>query len=179
MTNRVRKSNRLNWDLIIALYHYKYTTQDIAALLGTSDGSVGRGLRDRVSLRPSGVPSMPVSPTQFDAETNKMLKEDGLTQYIKDYYNNVSVLYKASYVYDLLYKGKKQTEISQILGVSEAQVSRLVTQANQYLAKYEQQFQVLTNQKELLKVKARRLKKDAFRNRTQAEFAIKLNKRLA
>lgn len=178
MKNTVKKSKRLNWGLIMALYHYRYTTQDIAVLLGTSGGSISRGLRDRVSLRPSGLTSMPVSPTQFDSATNELLKEEGLSQFIKEYYNNVTILYKASYVFDLLSKGKKQTDISQVLGVSEAQVSRLVTQANQYLAKNEQQFKVVTNQKELYKVKASLLKKEAFRNRTQAEFSVKLNKRL-
>lgn len=161
------KSKRHNWELNTRLYNYGYTTQDIGAITGTSSGTISKGLTGRVHKRRRGATSMQVSPTKFDSDTIALLRQEGYYDFIHEYYDNVSLLLKASYVYGQEHV-KPLTEIAANLGVNLDEIQELKARTNKYTAPYHESYRLIGNPRGVSEAKAQVLRELGQQNRFKA-----------
>lgn len=136
---------KLPYEIIEPLYAGGYSTQDIAAIIGTSPGSVSRGLKNKVDrgtalmireLRPRGKKTNRLAPIEIAKKvpgfTEKM-KEYGYHGRFKKYYNEVSMIQKASFIKDMkaVHTDKTFEEIGELFGISRSSVTRLNKRVNE------------------------------------------------
>lgn len=138
-TNVRGGQTRLPYDVIEPLYLGGYSTEDIASIIGTSSGSVARGIKNRVDngtsvmvfeIRPRGKKTNRLAPVEIAQKvpyfTEKM-KEYGYHARFKKYYNEVSMIQKASFIKDAkaVHTDKSYEEIAKFFGISRSSVTRL------------------------------------------------------
>lgn len=136
---------RLPYDVIEPLYMGGYSTEDIASIIGTSSGSVARGIKNRVDrgtskmvreLRPRGKKTNRLAPVEIAKKvpyfTDRM-KEYGYHARFKKYYNEVSMIQKASFIKDMkaVHTDKSYEEIATLFGISRSSVTRLNKKVNE------------------------------------------------
>lgn len=142
--NRGGGQTKLPYDIIEPLYLGGYSTQDIASILGTSSGSVARGLKNRVEKGKSTVPELrargkktnrlsPVEIAQKVPYFTDRMKEYGYYARFKKYYNEVSMIQKASFIKDMkaVHVDKTYEEIGNFFGISRSSVTRLNKKVNE------------------------------------------------
>lgn len=142
--NRGGGQTKLPYDIIEPLYLGGYSTQDIASILGTSSGSVARGLKNRVEKGKSAVPELrargkktnrlsPVEIAQKVPYFTDRMKEYGYYARFKKYYNEVSMIQKASFIKDMkaVHVDKTYEEIGNFFGISRSSVTRLNKKVNE------------------------------------------------
>lgn len=118
-------ARRHNWNLIGELYLKGYSSSDLAVIFKTSDGTISRGLRERIVLRKSGVVSMPEAPNQFSSELNEVLREEGYYDVIFKYYDSVVKYNKAATLYRYM-TGRTQQELADYFGIGKTQIYKLL-----------------------------------------------------
>lgn len=135
---------RLPYDVIEPLYMGGYSTQDIASIIGTSSGSVSRGLKNRIDggkspireLRARGKKTNRLSPSEISRKvpqfTEKM-RGYGYQARFKKYYNEVSMIQKASFIKDMksAHLDTPYSELGNLFGISESSVTRLNKRVNE------------------------------------------------
>ena len=147
MTRNVRRGGqrRLPYEVIEPLYAGGYSTQDIASIIGTSSGSVSRGLKNRVDrgtsyivkeLRPRGKKTNRLAPIEIARKVpnfTESMKEYGYNARFKKYYNEVSMIQKASFIKDMkaVHPDKSYEEIGQLFGISRSSITRLNKRVNE------------------------------------------------
>lgn len=145
VTLRSGGQKRLPYDVIEPLYAGGYSTQDIASIIGTSPGSVSRGLKNRVDsgnsvmvkgLRPRGKKTNRLAPVEIAKKVpgfSEKMKEYGYHARFKKYYNEVSMIQKASFIKDMkaVHTDKTYEEIGELFGISRSSVTRLNKRVNE------------------------------------------------
>lgn len=193
MAKNVRKSapKRLPYEVIEPLYVGGYSTQDIAAIVGTSPGSISRGIKGRVdrgtsdyvkAIRKRGVKTnrhAPVEISQKFPDFTDDMKELGYYARFKKYYNEVSMIQKASFIKDIKAVDLERTyeDIGKQFGISRSSITRLNQRVNGiWLKAYQEALGVLEEDKGLdirLKKEAELLRKLYYNARTAFTFDAK------
>lgn len=193
MARNVRKSRakRLPYEVIEPLYVAGYSTQDIAAIVGTSSGSIARGIKGRVDrgtsvyvteIRKRGVKTNRHAPVEISSKfpdfTDNM-KELGYYARFKKYYNEVSMIQKASFIKDIKAVDLDLTyeEIGDKFGISRSSITRLNQRVNNvWLKGHQGLLKGLEEEEgfsERLKVEAQLLRKLYYNARTAFTFDAK------
>lgn len=145
LNKRSNGQKRLPYDVIEPLYVCGYSTQDIAAIIGTSSGSISRGIKNRVDngtsrmvkeLRPRGKRTnrqAPVEVAKLVPGFSEKMKEYGYHARFKKYYNEVSMIQKASFIKDIkaVHEDKSYEEIGSLFGISRSSITRLNKRVNE------------------------------------------------
>lgn len=181
---------RLAYDVIEPLYLAGYSSQDIASIVGTSPGSVSRGINRRIdsgisiipATRPSGKKTNRLAPVEISAKVpnfTELMKEYGYYARFKKYYHEVSMIQKASFIKDMkgAYPDRTYEDIGQLFGISRSSVTRLNKRVNeQWLLGREEILDKLEEDKgisERLKAEATLLRQLYQRARTAFTFDAK------
>lgn len=193
MAKNVRKKapKRLPYEVIEPLYVGGYSTQDIAAIVGTSSGSIARGIKGRVDrgtsqyvkgIRKRGVKTnrhAPVEVSRKFPNFTEDMKELGYYARFKKYYNEVSMIQKASFIKDIKAVDLERTyeEIGQQFGISRSSITRLNQRVNEHWLKtYQSSLEGLEEDRGLpvrLKKEADMLRKLYYNARTAFTFDAK------
>lgn len=160
------------WHAYAVLYKNGYTTQDIAAMAGTSDGTVSKGLRAYgITLRKSGKPAMAMSPTQFSKEDNDVLAQVNLLQTVRKYYDNISVYAKASHIYK--YSAERTMEqIAKDLNIGKSQITTIKNKVKPMVESYAKGLQGVS-EKEADKKVGSALRTYYFNLRNQVNLSVR------